>query len=43
VVLKACEVNPAERYQCAVEFRMELEELWERFEGRQGRDNGPAS
>ena len=41
VVLKACEVNPAERYQSAAEFRVKLEELREKFEGREKPDNKP--
>jgi hypothetical protein len=41
VVLKACEVNPAERYQSAAEFRVKLEELRERFERGGEPDNQP--
>jgi len=32
-VLKACEVNPKERYQSAAQFKASLEELREKLKG----------
>jgi CHASE2 domain-containing sensor protein len=42
VVLRACEVDPRQRYQSAAEFRERLNELWEKIRRRKEQADGPS-